>query len=149
MKITFRVYGVPRPGGSKKFMGRSKKTGKPIIIDDCEQNRAWRDTVAAYALPQRPHELLSHTLRVDIIFFMPRPKYHFHSSAKKRGQLKDNAPKYHNVAPDRTKLMRSTEDALTGILWQDDALIAAGMIEKLYVSGGETPGALIQIEEIE
>jgi Holliday junction resolvase RusA-like endonuclease len=47
--------------------------------------------------------------------------------------------------PDLTKLMRSTEDALTGILWVDDARITDQHARKRYCEPGQAPGAQISI----
>lgn len=51
----------------------------------------------------------------------------------------------HTVKPDATKLWRSTEDALTGIAWRDDAQISVQVVEKRY---GSQSGALIQISSL-
>jgi Holliday junction resolvase RusA-like endonuclease len=55
------------------------------------------------------------------------------------------APLYHCVQPDWSKLQRSTEDALTGLLYQDDARLVGGACEKRWCVGGERPGALITL----
>ena len=46
-----------------------------------------------------------------------------------------------------TKLIRAVEDALTGIVWRDDAQVAVQKVAKVY--GDEPQGAVITIEEIE
>jgi Holliday junction resolvase RusA-like endonuclease len=58
--------------------------------------------------------------------------------------LKPNAPYYHTNAPDATKLIRSTEDALKKLVWQDDSQVCLQIISKTYE---DKPGALITIEE--
>ena len=46
MKMTFFVPGIPAPGGSKRFVGHSKKTGRAILIDAAgERNKNWRSIV--------------------------------------------------------------------------------------------------------
>lgn len=76
------------------------------------------------------------TLVVD--FTMPRPKAHFRAN----GTLKPTAPTRHTTKPDTTKLVRAVEDAITGILWHDDAQISLQVAGKIY---GTTPGATISI----
>jgi Holliday junction resolvase RusA-like endonuclease len=76
---------------------------------------------------------------------MPRIGSHY-GSGKNAEKLKPTAPKFHTVKPDATKLLRSTEDALTGILWRDDAQIARQTVEKSY---GERAGAWITVEQLE
>ena len=75
---------------------------------------------------------------------MPRPKSHFRAN----GLLKPTAPLYHTSKPDLTKLMRSTEDALTGICWTDDSSIARQSPLKLYSNDGLT-GATIEVTTLE
>jgi Holliday junction resolvase RusA-like endonuclease len=77
-----------------------------------------------------------------VTFLMPRPKGHFRTG-KRAHILREAAPLYHTSKPDATKLLRATEDALTGILWHDDAQIAMQIVKKRYTSSN--PGAEIKI----
>jgi Holliday junction resolvase RusA-like endonuclease len=64
--------------------------------------------------------------------------------------LRDDAPKTKASKPDLTKLIRSTEDALTGIAWNDDASVVHQVARKLYCDNkNPNPGCLIEIEECE
>jgi Holliday junction resolvase RusA-like endonuclease len=56
--------------------------------------------------------------------------------------LKPNAPKYPTTRPDALKLARAAEDALTGIIWTDDAVTVDLTIKKRY---GELPGVNITV----
>jgi Holliday junction resolvase RusA-like endonuclease len=85
-------------------------------------------------------EPLRGALRCDMTFIMPRPKYHFN----KKG-LKPNAEYFHSKKPDKLKLARSTQDALTGIVWEDDSQDAIGEVKKIY---GTPTGCKITITEI-
>jgi Holliday junction resolvase RusA-like endonuclease len=131
MRIEFFVPGVPKPGGSKRAFF-NKKTGRAIVVDDCKRNKDWRAsvTLAAYEA-MNGRQLFPGPLAIEFRFYMPRPKKHYRAN----GQLKPDAPKYHTHKPDATKLTRSTEDALTGTLWRDDAEIAMQLIYKLYDQG--------------
>ena len=134
--ISFFVPGIPAPGGSKRAFAIKKGgvfTGRVAIVDDAGQrNKDWRQACVVVANDHRPQELFRGALRVDFAFTMPRPKYHFHTSKAREGQLREDAPTYHTSKPDRTKLMRSTEDALKGIIWADDSQIVAGEPTKTY-----------------
>lgn len=144
--IGFFVAGIPAPGGSKRAFAIKKGgvyTGRTVVFDDAgKRNKDWRQSVVVFANEVRPVELLRGPLRVNFNFVMPRPKYHFHTSKAKLGQLREDAPSYHTSKPDMTKLMRSTEDALTGIIWADDGQIVEGMQTKFY---GDRPGCHIEI----
>jgi len=143
--LEFFVPGIPAPGGSKRFMGLGKRTGRAILIDaGGQRTKDWRACVglagslAAKVVLQGPLEL-------TCVFTMPRPKYHFHTGKAKRGQLREDAPQYHTTKPDTTKLLRSTEDALKGITWLDDSQVARQHGIKTY---GPHPGCLIRISTL-
>ncbi len=151
--IELFVPGIPRPGGSKTAtLIRKKggeivmKNGRPLITtrDDAKGNAEWKQTVAYFARQAYDAAPMATPLRVTVTFIMPRRKGDY-GSGKNAGRLKPNAPVYHTVKPDATKLMRSTEDALTGILWIDDALIVKQELTKVY---GDKPGAHIKLERV-
>jgi len=49
--------------------------------------------------------------------------------------------------PDLTKLIRSVEDALTGILWRDDAQVISQVALKRYAMPDETPGVRVRVTQ--
>lgn len=136
----FFVSGIPKPGGSKRgfYIAKLKRV---VITDDCKRNASWKDTVATFARQAYGGDPIRCPMRVEMSFVMPRLKGHY-GSGKNAGVLKTNAPDLHTVKPDTTKLVRSTEDALTGILWIDDAIISDQMAQKRY---GDRPGVLIAV----
>ena len=148
MKITFFVPGIPCPGGSKKFVGHSKKTGRAILIDAAGQrNKDWRYIVGlcgSAAMCEQAFESFTGPLRVRFDFIMPRRKGDFNS----KGEVKPSAPFYHTTRPDALKLTRAAEDALTGIVWQDDAQTAMLEISKRYADKGEPCGCQITIQNL-
>lgn len=138
--ISFFVPGVPRPGGSKKgFL--NKKSGRVMIVDACAKNKEWRSLVSLFAYQAYTGEPLEGPLELKVSFTLPRPKHHYNS----KGILKPAAPMYHISAPDTTKLLRSTEDSLKGIIWKDDNQVALQYARKIY---GEKPGAHITVSVI-
>lgn len=142
--IRFFVHGRPSPGGSKRFVGMSKRTGRAVLIDaGGKHTKNWRACVAATAREVAPAAIIAGAVTFSMRFVMARPKYHFHTSKKLLGQLRSEyAAAFHDVAPDTTKLVRSTEDALKGIVWVDDCQVVRQFAEKTY---GETPGCQIEI----
>jgi len=128
--VEFTVYGVAKPAGSKKaFVNR--KTGRAQIKDDSD-NRTWRQEVALTAIAamggDRP---LTGPLAVEFVFYRPRPAGHY-GSGRNQGTLKEAAPMYPVIRPDVLKLARLVEDALTGIVYQDDAQIVLEVLAKVY-----------------
>lgn len=79
-------------------------------------------------------------LSMSVVFLFERPKGHW----GKRGLL-PSAPVFHAVKPDVSKLLRSTEDALTAILYEDDARIVMTTGSKRFCVGTEQPGAIITL----
>lgn len=157
--ISLFVPGTPRPGGSKTSSVVRRKGGtivmvpngkggtRPLITtrDDAKGNAEWKQQVAFFARQKywgRP--LRGVPLLLIITFVMPRIKGHY-GSGKNAGVLKDAAPTFHTVKPDVTKLTRSTEDALTGILWGDDTDVAMQVVQKVY---GDKPGAHIEVRQL-
>jgi len=139
--IAFTVYGIPRPGGSKRAFFRAGMK-RPVVTEDCRRSKDWRSDVKAAALAGYKGPPLVGPLVLDVIFLMPRPKGHY-GTGKRAGLLKASAPYHCETKPDATKLLRSTEDALTGILWRDDSQIVLQQVEKRY---GERPGAFITVK---
>jgi len=155
-EIRFFVAGIPRPGGSKRVFPIRKGgvlTGKFIVTDAAGQaNKDWRASVAheagrQLANPEYAESLYYGTmtgpLELELHFVLPRPKGHF-----KPGHpfLKYNAPEHHTSRPDTGKLARSTTDALTSILWRDDAQIIKETHSKAY---GARPGVTVIVREVE
>ena len=79
-------------------------------------------------------------LRVSFTFYRPRPKGHFGAKG-----VRPSAPRYPTTKPDVLKLARAVEDALTGVLWRDDAQIVA---ESIYKDYGEPARVVVTVEEI-
>lgn len=143
-EYSFFVPGHPAPGGSKKFVGFSKATGRAILVDAAGQrNKDWRTTVQVFA-QQAGVQPLDGPIALTVRFCMPRPKSHY-GTGRKASHLKAAAPSFHTTKPDTTKLLRSTEDALAGIAWKDDAQVCVQTATKRYDT---KPGAWITIQQL-
>lgn len=126
--IEFFVPGLPKTAGSKSGF-YNKKLGRVMMVDACKDSKNWQADVKAFAMPHRPSELFHDCpVGLELKFLMPRPKYHFNS----KGKLKVMPHNYHIKKPDLLKMTRAIEDALTGIIWQDDALICHEVLTKKY-----------------
>ena len=142
--IHFVAFGLPSPGGSKNAF-RNPHTGRIVVVDaGGKKTRTWRTVVAhAAKIAMAGGELMQPPLSLVIEFRMPRPKWHY----KSNGLIKDDAPYFPIVRPDLTKLLRSTEDAMTGIVWHDDSQIVEQNIHRTYSSVEDT-GARITVYSI-
>ena len=141
--IEFFVPGIPKPGGSKRAF-YNKKLKRAMVVDACAKTKDWKASVQAFAITAFQGSLFRGPVSLSVEFRMPRPKAHYRTG-KHAGELRDDAPYWHTTRPDRTKLLRSTEDALKGVLWGDDCQVCAGEVFKVY---SETPGALIRVTEL-
>lgn len=151
--LRFEVVGKPEPGGSKRgLVPLHPRTRQPLIdkrgrvvcnvVDANENVGPWKRKVAAVARVKwgaRP--LLTGALGVMFIFRRVRPKAHF-GTGRNADRLKDDAPDYPTTKPDALKLTRAVEDALTQVVWVDDAQIVHEEIRKEWAS---EPGVQITI----
>lgn len=140
--ITFFVAGIPKPAGSKRGFYIPKL--KRVIITDANPNsKDWKTDVKHAAQEVYSGPLLGCAIYLKLTFYMLRPKSHYRSG-KNATTVKDGAPIYPAGKPDVLKLARGVEDALTQIIWKDDAQIVS---EKLLKRYGEMPGVQIEIME--
>lgn len=132
--IAFHVYGMPAPQGSKRHVGNGR------MIESSKKVTPWRQDVRLEATMtiaewERAHGKkwtpLDCPLRVRMVFTMPKPA----SAPKKRRT-------YPMRTPDLSKLLRSTEDALTSAgFWKDDARVVE-YARAAKVFPGEDPESL-------
>lgn len=151
----FTVVGLPGPGGSKRgfaFHRPNGKLGVSLVDAGGERTKAWRslvrsaatlamrdDSPAGLETSRRPANF---PLKLVITFYLPRPAWHY-----KKGVLRVTAPQVHSIRPDATKLLRSTEDAMKGIVYEDDSLIYCQEITKLYADQPVQVGAVITVTD--
>lgn len=143
--IRFWVSGIPRPAGSKRAF-TNPRTGRAMIVDASGSNGVkWRKAVqraAAEEIWRCGWQITPSAVALYLEFHMERPKSHH----RKLG-LKPTAPQYHTQKPDATKLVRSVEDSLTGILWQDDAQVVRQEVRKVWVTG--SPGVWVCVQVLD
>jgi len=125
--IEFTVYGQPEPAGSKRAFV-NKHTGRASVSDANPRAKGWKSRVTDEAIAATNGQpLLDGPLLVELLFVLPRPKGHF----GKRGLL-PSAPLFPTVRPDVLKLARGVEDAMSGVVYRDDAQIVRESLVKLY-----------------
>lgn len=142
--IRFTVLGKSQPAGSKKAFTYRGKGGaiRAAVTDDNAKSKPWQACVASAAREAYDGPLLDGPLRVSFTFYRQRPKGHI---SKATGKLLPSADAYPTTKPDVLKLARGAEDALTGVIWRDDAQIIEEELCKLY---GEPERCVVVIETI-
>lgn len=118
--ITITVHGLPAPQGSKRHVGRG------VMVESSKKVKPWRQDVkhAALAITEALTDwtVLDGPLAVAMTFTFDRPKGHYRTG-RNAHLLREAAPTRPAGMPDLSKLVRSTEDALTGVVWKDDARV--------------------------
>lgn len=151
--LSFTVRGTPAPQGSKRVgTAGGKAGGRAVLVENSKRVRPWREAVkeaARAAIDERRADgdwvLSNAPVGLEVYFRFPRPKGHY-GTGRNAGKLRASAPLRPAVAPDLSKLIRSTEDALTEAgVWRDDALVVSVVAGKFYSEDG--PGATITITE--
>lgn len=133
--VSFTVHGVAQPAGSKKGF-YNKKAGRVIITDDAKKSRPWKAQVSdAAAEAMNGRDLLDGPLLLELTFWMPRPKGHM-GTGKNSSSVRSSAPFAPTVKPDLLKLARAVEDAMTSVVYRDDAQITCEVLQKAYTTSG-------------
>jgi Holliday junction resolvase RusA-like endonuclease len=147
--LRFTVLGKPQPAGSKRAFAIKRggvPTGKVAVSDDNPRAKSWQQEVRATAalafITADPDwSLLDGPLELCAWFYVPRPRSHYRTG-RNADLLRDNAPPYPIVRPDTTKLLRGLEDALTGVVWRDDAQVVVQTARKVF---GEPARTMVEV----
>jgi Holliday junction resolvase RusA-like endonuclease len=140
------VRGLPAPQGSKRHVG------KGVMVESSKHVKPWREAVKHAALEVVGDDFapLDGPLLVSMVFSFARPKGHYRTG-RNADLLRDSAPLFPHGKPDVSKLARSTEDALTGIVWSDDSrIVEYELLAKRYAGSvmGDVltgPGCVIRV----
>ena len=133
--VTFFVPGTPRTAGSKKAFplwrgkGAARQFVRSVVVDSSgAEGKAWRSVIQDKARDAYGYSPpMEGPLKFAATFFILRPKGHF----GKKG-VRPSAPEFPITRPDVLKMARAVEDALTGIIWRDDAQIVTEIIVKRF-----------------
>lgn len=143
------ICGRPASGGSKTT--GQKKDGTRFVRPASKFTKPWMERVAEHARAEYQDSPVTCSVGFSMVFRIARPANHF-GTGKNKSVLKGTAPLRHRQDPDTTKLVRSTEDALSRIVWKDDNQVDAQRTGKRWTLYGESPGVHIIIwnnDEIE
>lgn len=142
--ISFFVAGVPVPKGSAKAFMRHGAKFPTVMQDNAEKQKPWSSSIGYAAQQAGVNNVAPGPVGIRMRFVMPRLKSHY-GTGKNSGNLKNTAPIRHYCKPDLDKLIRCVNDALTGIAWNDDSMVARIDASKEY---GDNPGVFITLERL-
>jgi len=115
MRVEFFAAGKPEPQGSTRaFMVGDK----PVITSTNKALRPWREVIGWEARRVHTGPPLDDAVCIMATFILPRPK-----------SVKRKQP---TVKPDLDKLIRGLLDALSGVLYADDAIVVSVAAAKVY-----------------
>lgn len=130
--MTIKVIGTPGPQGSKRHVGNG------VMIESSKKVKPWREAVVWAA--REVGRKIEGPVVAEMIFTVRKPK-----SAPK------NRKTWPATKPDLSKLIRSTEDALTDAgVWEDDSRVVEYLRQAKVYPGEDrdaldVPGAVIRI----
>jgi len=134
------IRGNPTPQARHRHRIRGK--GKKAFAQPYDPSSDAKDDFLLMVLQHAPKVPWAEPLRVDMYFYMARPKNHY-GTGRNAGKLKDWAPHWHTSKPDKDNLEKLVMDALKGRFWRDDTIVCCGWVEKVY---DEVPRTVIIIE---
>jgi Holliday junction resolvase RusA-like endonuclease len=135
--VSFEVFGIPKPKGSARgFVAMKAGKARAIVVaDNSKALRSWEGSVRDAAQRVAGEQYFTEAVRLRIDFWFPRPKS---VSVKKRP--------YFTTKPDLSKLVRSAEDALNGVVFKDDCQVVEVVATKRYADG--PAGARVTVSEV-
>lgn len=142
-RITFTVLGDAKPSGSKRAFAVRRNgvpTGQIAVSDANPKAKEWKQEVKHAARQAFTGHLLDVPIKLVLKFFRPRPKGHYGRNGLNSKGRASTAP---TSKPDVLKLARGVEDALTGVVWRDDAQIVSETLTKEW---GEPARCEITVE---
>lgn len=136
------AHGTPGPQGSKTGYNVG---GRVVMRESSKKVKPWRSDVRDAAERAIPHDWIpiDGPVAVDMVFTLRKPT----SAPKRRRTWPDRTP-------DLSKLARSTEDALTGLVWADDArIVEYRTLAKRYPLEGPDaltyPGVIVRVYRLD
>lgn len=115
------------------------------MVESSNKVKPWRQSVKFAAL-NAELPTITGPVKLEITFYLARPKGHYRTG-KHAGEVKESAPQYPATRPDTSKLVRSTEDALTEAgVYKDDSQVVTLVAMKRYADT-RPPGATITIRQ--
>jgi len=128
------LEGTPKPKQRPRWSGKFMYSPKSVW--EKELKRLLKAFDFYYDVP----------IRVNMCFYMPRPKNHYRTG-KFSHLLKDDSPVYHSQRPDRDNLDKAVLDVMTDAgLLSDDCIVVDGRILKKWAN--EASGVLIKIKRV-
>lgn len=149
IQMQLRVKGEPVPAGSYRPVP-IRKQGIDVgsrVINDNPKTKGWQ-TLITWSWWKHVRLVMGPDwfpwggpVVLRATFYFARPAAHY-GRGKYAEKLRRDAPAAKVTKPDVSKLLRAIEDAMTGVVYKDDAQIVSATTSKEF---GE-PGCLIEVD---
>ena len=128
MILDVSIPGPPATQGSKRYVGNGR------VIESDKRLASWRaETRHIAAQNFILDEPTKNAVTVLILWCITRPKSHYGTGANAH-VVKESAPLRPTTKPDVDKVARAVLDALTSVVYVDDAQVVSLRIAKAYGS---------------
>jgi len=126
MNLSFFAAGIPKAQPRVKAFVRGGHAG--VYTPDSAE--IWKQEVRRQAVTNAPESILTGPIRIQLDFFLPRPKAHL----DKHGIPKPKSLIWHCKKPDLDNLIKAVTDAITDTqrVWLDDSQICQITATKTY-----------------
>jgi len=129
------VLGRPVPQGSLRPI-QSKTTGRSFVKQS-DNLLSWRQEckhVVDKLMRERNLAVSPRPIEMHLCFIYERPAKHFHTSKKRFGELREDAPDEptEGVVGDIDKLTRAFFDACSKIVYHDDKQVVCNVCDKVF-----------------
>jgi crossover junction endodeoxyribonuclease RusA len=142
--IEFWVDGIPRPQGSKRYVGNGR------MVEASPHVKGWRDVVSTVAFQSMSGDPISTPVGVAVHFLFSRPKSHYRTG-KNAHLLRQGAPDRPTTRSvgDTDKLCRAILDSISctsgGGVLEDDSQVVWLYGQKDWAQDDEGPGAYVRV----
>lgn len=131
--------GQPRP--------RARRFKDRVIIYDPKTAKPWREAVSS-TVARAVDTPRSGPLELVMTFQLPRPKSHY-GTGKNKDLVKKSAPQFHSQKSDIDNIIKSTLDAMNGVLYKDDAQVSKITAQKVWADFPELAGLALEARTLE
>lgn len=137
MKISFTVYGEPKPKGRPRFC----KIGKFVRAYTPKETEKAEHDFKAQAVQYKPSEPLTGPIVLEARMFRGIPK----SFSKKKAAMAHSGDIHPVTKPDTDNYLKLICDAMNSIFWRDDSQVVRMTVSKHYSAN---PRIEVFMEEI-
>lgn len=137
MKITFTVYGEPKPKGRPRFC----KIGKFVRAYTPPETEKAEYDLRSQAIRYRPQTPFQGAIALEARMFRGIPK----SFSRKKAEMAEQGAIHPTTKPDADNYLKLLCDALNSIFWRDDSQVVSMTVSKHYSTN---PRIEVRMEEI-